>query len=547
MRIDRDAAPFEHAQVAREHQRALLGRRRERTFVAQTLEDHAAHQLVIQGRAPHILVRKILLRTVGQLGVRLRRRNVIAFRGALRNRGLRRRHDRLTGTAIQHKDVAGFRRGVDHRNGIAVFIGDVGQRRLRRQIHVPQIVMHGLIRPHQLTGGGVQRQHAARVALLLRRAVAAPDIRGRNAHRQVNGIQFRIVDRRRPGVRRVHGEGVFISRNRVRIFRARIEDPQQFTGIDVEAANYARRLARRVVIGYRARHNDGGIGDNRRRRRLILARRGDRLLVLQIQLAVVAEGRAARTGVRIQREQTAVVYRQVNTARAERRLAVSGIGRRRHFVVRDATAGDMLEGRIRLHARIEFPLLLAGGRVEREQNLVRRAEVDRVADLNRRHFVGNFARIVRGLEIAGLELPGNLQVFHVLFVDLLQRRETRTLLIARIGGPVGVGDIAQRLRWRSVLRGFRQLAVHRLRIVEHRIGQHQGAGNQRDGHAAQRGFAAGVYATVNKRQDQPDAENHQHIGAWRQGPEVSADFPHAPDQGANQQQRIENQRGAFAT
>ena len=93
----------------------------------------------------------------------------------------------------------------------------------------------------------------------------------------------------------------------------------------------------------------------------------------------------------------------------------------------------MLESRIRLHSRIEFPLLLAGSRIEREQNLVRRTEIDRVADLNRRHFVGNFARIVRGLQIAGLELPGHLQVFHVLFVDLLQRGETRALLIARIG------------------------------------------------------------------------------------------------------------------
>ena len=33
-------------------------------------------------------------------------------------------------------------------------------------------------------------------------------------------------------------------RKGVRIFRARIEDPQQFTGVDVKAANNARRFAR---------------------------------------------------------------------------------------------------------------------------------------------------------------------------------------------------------------------------------------------------------------------------------------------------------------
>ena len=120
-------------------------------------------------------------------------------------------------------------------------------------------------------------------------------------------------------------------------------------------------------------------------------------------------------------------------------------------MVRDAAAGDVLEGRVGVQLRIEVPFLFTGGRVEREQTLVRRTQVEHIADFNRRDFVGQFTRIVRHLQVAGTEYPGFLQVFNVVRVDLLQRRVALTFLVTAIRRPVAVRD----LRDSSSRRGFR--------------------------------------------------------------------------------------------
>ena len=163
------------------------------------MENHAAHQLVEHGGAPHVRPGQIFLRTEAQIGERLGFGDVIAFGGALRNRFFRGRDHQLAITAIQHEDVAGFRRSIDDRHGFAVDF-NVSQRRLGRHVHIPQIVVDGLVAPGQLTGGGVQRDNRAGIALLLRRAVTAPDIRSGHAHRQIDQIQFGVVGGRRPGV-----------------------------------------------------------------------------------------------------------------------------------------------------------------------------------------------------------------------------------------------------------------------------------------------------------------------------------------------------------
>jgi hypothetical protein len=56
---------------------------------------------------------------------------------------------------------------------------------------------------------------------------------------------------------------MFIIGNRVGIFRARIEGPQQFTGIHVKAADNARG-SRVEKLSVTAGNHDGFIGDDRR-------------------------------------------------------------------------------------------------------------------------------------------------------------------------------------------------------------------------------------------------------------------------------------------
>ena len=430
------------------------------------MEHHAAHQLVKHRGTPHVCPAEVFLRTEAQIGERLGFADVIAFRRTLRNRFFRCRHNQLAVAAIQNEDVAGFRRGVNHRNGFTVY-GNVRQRRLGRHIHIPQIVVNGLVAPGQLTGGRVQCHDSAGITFLLRRAVTAPDIWRSNAHRQVDQVQLRVIRRRRPGVWRVKGKGVFVRRDRVRIFRARVEGPQQFTGVHVETTDNAGGFAGGEVICYRTGNHDGFIGDDGRGGRLIQTRRGVRHIGLQIQDTFVGKGFAQLARFGIDGEQTTIVHRQHDAARTVGNDFRARIIRAR-FVIRDATAGHVLEGRVGVQLRIEVPFLFTGGRVEREQTLMRRTQIKHIADFNWRHFVGQFTRIVRHLQIAGTEHPGFFQVFNVVRVDLLQRRVALTFLVAAIGRPVAVSNLRDRRRRR---RFCVQRTVDLLRIVEASPGQ----------------------------------------------------------------------------
>ena len=87
---------------------------------------------------------------------------------------------------------------------------------------------------------------------------------------------------------------------------------------------------------------------------------------------------------------------------------VDGAGR--GLVIGNAAAGQVLEGRIVLQLRIVRPAQRAGLRVEREQALVLRAEIERVADLDRRDLERRLDRIVGVRQVAGAEGPGDLEI-----------------------------------------------------------------------------------------------------------------------------------------
>ena len=75
-----------------------------------------------------------------------------------------------------------------------------GQRRLCRKIHVPQVVVNGLVAPRQFPGSGIQRQNRAGITFLFRCAITAPDIWRGHAHRQIDQIQLRVIGRWCPRV-----------------------------------------------------------------------------------------------------------------------------------------------------------------------------------------------------------------------------------------------------------------------------------------------------------------------------------------------------------
>jgi len=107
---------------------------------------------------------------------------LLAVRGPLRNAALFDRPNRLAAIAVEHEHEPLLGR-LDHHVAHALAGVDPRQRRLRRQIVIPDIVMHGLERPDQLAGFGSQRHHGIRM-LVVAGPLAAPEIGARRRRRQ---------------------------------------------------------------------------------------------------------------------------------------------------------------------------------------------------------------------------------------------------------------------------------------------------------------------------------------------------------------------------
>ncbi len=147
-RVHRYAAPVEHPEIARMDQGALGRWRGVPPFVAQRVELDVAHHLVDQRGTPQVLALQ-LRRLVGQCRRRLRPGDPVTLGRALRCRHLAHRQDRLTRATVEYIDVALL--GRRHQRGHRPLLGlDVDQARLRRYVHVPEVMAHRLEDPTQL-------------------------------------------------------------------------------------------------------------------------------------------------------------------------------------------------------------------------------------------------------------------------------------------------------------------------------------------------------------------------------------------------------------
>ncbi|MNV26122.1 hypothetical protein D3C71_1172360 [compost metagenome] len=183
----------------------------------------------------------------------------------------------------------------------------------------------------------------------------------------------------------------------------------------------------------------------------------------QIQHAVVAEVRAVLAGLCIQRMQLGV-----GAGQEYARGTGSGCSRcnRRHRIneVRQTTAGLVLPLRLHARCRIEAPAFLAGVRIQRDGQAVRRAQVQRVADLQRGDFIGGFAHVGGQAHVAGTHLPGQLQLADVGRGDLLQRREALAVITAAVGMPFARRRCVVAERGIGVDDVHRQLAVNFMQV-----------------------------------------------------------------------------------
>ena len=541
-RINRHRTPVKYADIARENQRALLGRRRPRiAVIAQLAEPHAAAHLVERRNAPHRFFRQRLRNKV-QAGDRLRSGEFLALDAAFgRDLHLINRIDRLAGQAVEHEQVAGFGR-QDHRRLLAALIVDIHQRRLRRVVAVPEIVIGALITPFK--GAGFQIQRHQRIAEFLRVAVGialdAHFIRRGVAERHIDQAVFQVGAQRRPGHRGVLRIGR-IRRNRLgRLRLSRIEVPHQTAGNGVVGADDAGRVAAvKAVVHHRAADNHQIARYQRRRGLHQRMRTHFAHIGMQIDHAVLTEISARLAAVGIQRHQLRIGGRVVDTLAAERWLRCAAVSRRIAGVVEaDAATGLMLLHIGAILRRRIFPFHRAGFRIERMHLVMRRTEVEHAVRLERRRLKGVFGRVVALTQIAGVVGPGDLKIFHVIFGDLIQRREAQRIGGAAVGRPVvaraGRGGRRARIGNGSLLRQ---------RIVKAEA-DHQGDHHHHRG-AEERMERALGQRTHHPGQRQPDAEQTEQVAARDPLPFVKARFPDNPEQRDPHQQRVKRQGTAF--
>ena len=73
--------------------------------------------------------------------------------------------------------------------------------------------------------------------------------------------------------------------------------------------------------------------------------------------------------------------------------------------IRHATTSQMLEAWIGLQFRIEAPFLLACCWIKCNQELVRGTHIHVVANLDWRHLIGGFTRVITRFQITSTECP----------------------------------------------------------------------------------------------------------------------------------------------
>ncbi len=435
-RIDSHGRPVKGSHVARIDQRALLRGRREIALVAQLAELDAAHHLVQRRATPHVALAQRLVRRVAHGRIGLRGRGELAVVGALRHGHLVDRHDGLASTPVEDVQVAALGRLDDGRD-LALRPVDIHQRGLRRQVAIPEIVVHRLEFPAHLAARQVQRHQGVGEALGFRRARLRPLVRRLVAGGDVDQPQRLVGGGDGPGVRRAAHVGFAGGQGLGGVRIARVEIPYQLAAAHVIGADHPAGGIHRTVVGDRATDDDQLLGHHGRRSRQVDAQRALAQPGLEVHRAGITEVLAGLAVGNVQGDQRAVIGRQEQSALATR----SRLGRRgrrlavgRGVVVGQTAAGHVLVVLgIAIDARIEAPALLAGVGIHRDGDAVRGADEQVVADLQRCDLIGDLTRVALARQIAGVELPGLLQLADIGRCDQVRR----CVAVAPVGAAIG--------------------------------------------------------------------------------------------------------------
>ena len=215
---------------------------------------------------------------------------------------------RLAGLPVQHKNVShlgGLHYHVSHSSALH----DGREHRLRRDIVVPQVVVHGLEMPGDLAGLCAQGDQRIREQVVSR-SHAAVEVRrragGGNEHQAAPGI----CRDDRPGVCGAGSPGAvavpgFTARHALSSWN-RIPVPQELAAARIEGANIAViEIDFTVIADRRTNHNDV-VDDGRWRGDAVLAAPEVLDASRQLQFAVDSEVCAALAAFRIEDDEACV-------------------------------------------------------------------------------------------------------------------------------------------------------------------------------------------------------------------------------------------------
>ncbi len=155
----------------------------------------------------------------------------------------------------------------------------------------------------------------------------------------------------------------------------------------------------------------------------------------QVNLARLSKVRAGSAAVGIQRQQAAVQSPGQNT----RCAGLAGLCIR-IFMEGDTATGDAVQAD-QCRICIIMPALLAGDRVQRDDPIARRAQVEGVAGENRRDLQGGAVEGVGKTlwrKVPGVVGPGRLQGGNVVRCDLAVADKPRATFVTAVVTPAGV-------------------------------------------------------------------------------------------------------------
>src|SRR5262245_8345635 len=194
----------------------------------------------------------------------LRRRALLGLRSALWDGNFVDLVQWLSSRAVEHEHVAALG-GQQNRWDLATTGRELDQRRLRTEIVVPHVVMHGLEDPAWLARVHIERDECGAVLLLLIRAQRRVVVARRVAHRKVDETELFVTDACRPHVRRAQRVRLAVRRQLCDLGLIDVPGKAQLTGHRVVPSNDARCRPAALTIEHLMPGDDDPPHDDRGR------------------------------------------------------------------------------------------------------------------------------------------------------------------------------------------------------------------------------------------------------------------------------------------